>query len=238
MRWSGERFQRSFRRSGCLRREPPGAGLESRGGRKYLEAATAIGHRLSEAYRRALDGIRAVKRGQEPKKPDALLLRDVVTVLIDCGLRPEECFRYFGLGVSGGHQERPYRSIHPEEATRGGAQEIRGRAVRPLHLPAHLHNAVGETHRPVHSSHSGGPYRHEHHEAVRSPERCGHSGSNGEGAGWAQNWAQSRECQIRGNAGSVRNSVKVKVLDGATRRDRTGDLLITNPFLTFLADIG
>jgi integrase len=61
--------------------------------RKYLEAATAIGHGLSEAYRRALEGIRAAKRGQDPKKPDAFLLRDVVTVLIDCGLRPEECFR-------------------------------------------------------------------------------------------------------------------------------------------------
>jgi integrase len=61
--------------------------------RKYVEAATAIGHGLSEAYRRALEGIRAVKRGQEPKKPDAFLLRDVVTVLTDCGLRPEECFR-------------------------------------------------------------------------------------------------------------------------------------------------
>jgi integrase len=61
--------------------------------RKYLDAVTASGHGLTEAYRRALEGIRAVKRGQEPKKPDAFLLRDVVTVLIDCGLRPEECFR-------------------------------------------------------------------------------------------------------------------------------------------------
>jgi integrase len=61
--------------------------------RKYLDAATAIGDRLSEAYQRALAGIRAVKRGQEPGKPDAFLLRDVSTVLIDCGLRPEECFR-------------------------------------------------------------------------------------------------------------------------------------------------
>jgi integrase len=61
--------------------------------RKYLHAATAIGHGLSEAYLRALEGIRAVKRGQEPRKPDTFLLRDAVTVLIDCGLRPEECFR-------------------------------------------------------------------------------------------------------------------------------------------------
>jgi integrase len=61
--------------------------------RKYLDAATAIGHGLSEGYLRALEGIRAVKRGQEPSRPDAFLLRDVATVLVDCGLRPEECFR-------------------------------------------------------------------------------------------------------------------------------------------------
>src|SRR5262249_4040685 len=56
------------------------------------------------------------------------------------------------------------------------------------------------------------------HEAVCPPERWGHSGSNGEGAGWAQNWAQSRKYQIRRRAGSVCNSVRVKGLDGATRR--------------------
>lgn len=60
---------------------------------KYLEAASDIGHGLTEAYARALEGVRAVKRGQLPRKPDAYLLRDVTTLLIDCGLRPEECFR-------------------------------------------------------------------------------------------------------------------------------------------------
>ena len=57
---------------------------------KYLDAAAAIGHRLNESYRRALEGIRAVKRRQQPNKPDAFLLRDVATILIDCALRPEE----------------------------------------------------------------------------------------------------------------------------------------------------
>ena len=32
--------------------------------KKYLEAATAIGHELQESYRRALEGIRAVQRGE------------------------------------------------------------------------------------------------------------------------------------------------------------------------------
>ncbi len=61
--------------------------------RKYLEAASDLGPALMDAYSRALEGIRAVKRGQFPRKPDAYLLRDVTTLLIDCGLRPEECFR-------------------------------------------------------------------------------------------------------------------------------------------------
>lgn len=59
----------------------------------YLDAATAIGNDVQQAYQRALSGIRAVKRGQEPRTPDAFLLRDVVTILADCALRPEECFR-------------------------------------------------------------------------------------------------------------------------------------------------
>lgn len=61
--------------------------------RKYLEAASDLGHGQTEAYTRALEGVRAVKRGQQPRTPDAYLLRDVATLLIDCGLRPEECFR-------------------------------------------------------------------------------------------------------------------------------------------------
>jgi integrase len=47
-----------------------------------------------EAYHRCLEGIRATARGEHPIKPeDPYLLRDVATVLLDCGLRPEECYR-------------------------------------------------------------------------------------------------------------------------------------------------
>jgi integrase len=60
--------------------------------RKYLESATDLGHQLTDAYARALQGIRAVKRGEQPRQPDDLL-RHVATLLIDCALRPEECFR-------------------------------------------------------------------------------------------------------------------------------------------------
>jgi integrase len=59
----------------------------------YLEAATAIGNEIERDYQRALTGIRAMKRGQEPRTRDAYLLRDVATILVDCALRPEECFR-------------------------------------------------------------------------------------------------------------------------------------------------
>ena len=60
----------------------------------YLDATLVIGNNALEAYQRALTGIRAVERGKTPIKPqDPFLLRDVATVLIDCGLRPEECSR-------------------------------------------------------------------------------------------------------------------------------------------------
>ena len=61
---------------------------------RYLEAATAIAESIQKAYQRALTGTRASVRGEQPILPEApFLLRDVTTVLIDCGLRPEECFR-------------------------------------------------------------------------------------------------------------------------------------------------
>lgn len=61
---------------------------------RYLNAAATMGTEIEEAYQSALEGIRATKRGQRPIQPtDAFLLRDVSTILIDCGVRPEECFR-------------------------------------------------------------------------------------------------------------------------------------------------
>ena len=60
----------------------------------YLKAAQQIGDGILSAYQSALEGIRATSRGEQPIKPeDPYLLRDVGTVLLDCGLRPEECYR-------------------------------------------------------------------------------------------------------------------------------------------------
>jgi integrase len=61
---------------------------------RYLEGATAIANGIEEAYQRALKGVRATMRGEQPFKPqDPFVLRDAATLLIDCGLRPDECFR-------------------------------------------------------------------------------------------------------------------------------------------------
>ena len=61
---------------------------------EYLKAAGEIGEAAITAYARALQGIRAVQRGQQPTRPaDPFVLRDVATILLDCGLRPDECYR-------------------------------------------------------------------------------------------------------------------------------------------------
>jgi integrase len=60
---------------------------------RYLGAALEIGRAEDVAYRKALQGIRATVRGEEPIRPDAYLLHHVATILLDCGLRPEECYR-------------------------------------------------------------------------------------------------------------------------------------------------
>ena len=55
-----------------------------------------------QRYQPALLGLRA-RRGEVPIKPeDPQLLRNVATVLLDCVLRPEECFRLRCEVVRGG----------------------------------------------------------------------------------------------------------------------------------------
>ena len=60
----------------------------------YLKAAAEIGDSILEAHEKALQGIRARQRGEQPQKPeDPYLLGDAAVILLDCGLRPEECHR-------------------------------------------------------------------------------------------------------------------------------------------------
>jgi integrase len=61
--------------------------------KNYLTATSDQAFQLEQSHRRALDGIRAKVRGKTPIRPDAYLLRDVTTVLLDCALRPEELDR-------------------------------------------------------------------------------------------------------------------------------------------------
>ena len=75
---------------------------------RYLSAATKVGANIEEAYRRALGGLRA-RKGEVPIEPeDPYLLRDVTTILIDCALRPEECFRLRWPNVRDGAVHVPF----------------------------------------------------------------------------------------------------------------------------------
>jgi integrase len=75
---------------------------------RYLTAATRVGANIEEAYRRALGGLRA-RKGEVPIEPeDPYLLRDVTTILIDCALRPEECFRLRWPNVRDGAVHVPF----------------------------------------------------------------------------------------------------------------------------------
>lgn len=66
----------------------------------FLEAASAVGDDLLEAYRQALERVRALDRGRVPIPPEEPhLLRDLATILMDCGLRPEESYRLRGEHV-------------------------------------------------------------------------------------------------------------------------------------------
>jgi integrase len=75
----------------------------------YLRAAHLIGEGILERYSLALQGIRATQRGKAPIKPqDPFLLRDVATILLDCGLRPEECYRLRWEQVRDGSLHIPF----------------------------------------------------------------------------------------------------------------------------------
>lgn len=60
---------------------------------RYLAAAQQVGDGILDAHERALKETGATQRGEMPIKPeDPCLLRDVTTLLIDTGMRPDECY--------------------------------------------------------------------------------------------------------------------------------------------------
>lgn len=48
---------------------------------------------IPQADKRGLKGIRATVPGEQPIKRDAYLLLYIATILLECGLRPDECYR-------------------------------------------------------------------------------------------------------------------------------------------------
>jgi len=239
----------------------------------YLAAANELGQGIDQEYQKALRGIRATKRGEQPRSPDAFLLRDVVAILLDCGLRPEECFRLTPENVRDGaiwiyrgkrkaSRRRilmtdrvqkfidmrlsrvndngwlfpsPTRSGHIEASTvrKQHAKALTASEVIPFELyvlrhtcltrwakwmdPFTFHRVAGHadmktTMRYVHPSDA------DMDEAVvrARKDQGGHtSGHTGE----------SGPTVVPGTTGQP---VEVERVYGATRRDRTGDLLITN----------
>lgn len=76
---------------------------------RYLAAAKQIGDGIIEAYERALVGIRARLRGEQPIPPqDPYLLRDLTTLLMDTGMRPDECYRLRWEHIRNGSVHVPY----------------------------------------------------------------------------------------------------------------------------------
>src|SRR5581483_7159808 len=80
---------------------PDAAGREPPGSRPHTSGRVAILRRSSTDRRgdpcrvpARADCVRARLRGEEPVAPqDPYLLRDVTTLLIDTGMRPDECYR-------------------------------------------------------------------------------------------------------------------------------------------------
>ncbi len=99
---------------------------------------------MLEAYQRALEGIRATVRGQQPAKPDdPYLLRDVATILLDCALRPEECYRLRwehvrdrGLHIPYGKTANARRSISLSERAQSVLEMRRSVAASEWIFPA------------------------------------------------------------------------------------------------------
>jgi len=50
---------------------------------RYLNATTAVGEGIQESYRRALEGIRATMRGEQPIEPDPPRILDDATGIVN-----------------------------------------------------------------------------------------------------------------------------------------------------------
>jgi integrase len=110
----------------------------------YIAGARAIGTAAMEAYQCALVGIRASERGEMPIKPrDPFLLHDVATLLLDCGIRPDECFRLRWenyqngvIEITHGKTDNARRRIPLSQRAQSVLEMRRGTAEGPWIFPA------------------------------------------------------------------------------------------------------
>jgi len=100
-------------------------------------------------------------------------------------------------------------------------------ALRLVRAPADLHHAMGEVHGPfilhVLAGHAG----------MKTTKRYAHPGDADileamERSGMGTKVVTLQKRLFPNDSKNTRNQLTIKGLDGATRRDRTGDLLITN----------
>jgi integrase len=112
--------------------------------RAYFDAAQALGITTLAGYESALVGIRARARGEVPIKPrDPFLLRDATMILLDCGIRPEECFRlrwenYLNgaIEITHGKTENARRRIPLSQRAQSIVEMRRGHTEGPWIFPA------------------------------------------------------------------------------------------------------
>ncbi len=236
----------------------------------YLDAAARVGHDIEEAYQQALKGIRALQRGQLPKRPDSYLLRDVATILIDCALRPEECFRLkwenFRDGLIDIHKGKgkgSRRRIPASQRVQGILEMRKGQSAADWIFPAptrsgHIEaSSIKKQHAGVIETSMSKPFvlytlRHtcltrwaRYMDPFTLHVLAGHTDMNTTKRYIHPNETHIREAMAKVWGGhsfghsdkkgdpKVASDLSVTIsidkgLSGATRQDRTGDLLITN----------
>jgi integrase len=139
--------------------------LSSAEEKRYLAAAVEVGDGILTSYERARDGIRATQRGQQPITPrDPYILRDFSTLLLDVGIRPEECFRLRREHVRDGILQVPYGKT--QKATR--KIPVPGRSAEILKHRLEQHDSEWVFPAPTMSGHAEPSTIRDHHDKAIS----------------------------------------------------------------------
>ena len=102
------------------------------------------------------------------------------------------------------------------------------RGLRVVYSAASLPHHMGAAHGPVDAGLSGGPPRHEHHQALRSPATAYNSRCDGEGVanGGHTSGHNAKRAAVAAQAEPRRNELINGGLGGAPGETRTPDLLV------------